>query len=97
MPPNLELLDRALLLCRDRSPFLRRDIGYMFRERSPVAPRVLHGVLPLPEWHLRWRLQYPRAALPGMLEMLFNVRDMHNNILADFVRSRSPKLAPLTS
>jgi len=53
--------------------------------------------LPLSERHIHRRLQDLRAALPGMLEMPVNILNMHNDVLAYFVRPWRPKLGALTS
>jgi hypothetical protein len=62
-----------------------------------VAPKILHGVLPLAEWHDRRRLQDSRTTLPGILEMPVNVINMNVQELAYFVGTRRPKLATLAA
>jgi hypothetical protein len=62
-----------------------------------VAPKVLHGVLPLAEGHVRRRLQDSRTTLPGILKMLVNVLNMYVQELAYFVGARRPKLSTLAA
>jgi len=62
-----------------------------------MPPKVLHGVLPLAEGHVRRQLQDARATLLGMLEMLVNILDMYGHVLAYLVGARRPKLGTLAA
>jgi hypothetical protein len=60
-----------------------------------MPPKVLHRILALAEGHVRRRLQDARTTLPGVLEMLVNVINMHDHVLAYFVGARRSKLRAL--
>jgi hypothetical protein len=62
-----------------------------------VAPKILHGLLPLAEGHIRRRLQDSLTTLPGILEMPVNVVNMNVQELAYFVGARRPKLGTLAA
>jgi len=62
-----------------------------------VTPRVLYGVLPLSERHVRWWFQDPRTTSVGVLKMCVDAINMHSHVLAYFVRPRWPKLTTLSA
>src|SRR5712692_3925564 len=79
------------------TPFLGGNVSNGLGERPAVAPNILHDVLPLAKGHVRRRLQDSRTTLPGILEMLVNVLNMHVQVLAYFVGAGRPKLSTLAA
>src|SRR6185295_15569534 len=75
------------------TPYLQGNIGDRLRERPPMTPGILDGVLPFSEGHIRWRFQDSRATLPSVLEMLVDVFDVHSHVLAYLAGARRPELS----
>lgn len=79
------------------SPCFRRNVGYVLRERPPMATAIFNSILTLSKWHIVRGLHDTCAALLRMLEVPSNVLHRDANIRADLLRLWRAKRTPLST